>query len=98
MANNRMTNQEAISMLRRFQDPEPWEPQITSDAFHALEMAIEALDEHKTGRWLYGVTSPGAMNIRYKEMTCSECGWTHSLLIPDNYCPNCGCNMNGKEC
>lgn len=98
MANNRMTKQKAISILRSFQDPAPYEPQITDDAFHALEMAIKALKECKTGRWLYGVTNTGAMGIRYKEMTCSECGWTHSLLIPDNYCPNCGCHMNEKEC
>ena len=38
-----MTNEEAVKILRRIQDPEAWEPQITRAAFEALDMAIEAL-------------------------------------------------------
>ena len=33
----------AIDLLDRLQDPEPWEPQITANAFDLLEMAKEAL-------------------------------------------------------
>ena len=38
-----MTNEEAVRILRRIQEPEAWEPQITRAAFEALDMAIEAL-------------------------------------------------------
>lgn len=38
-----MTNAEAITMLKRMQEPEAWEPQITEEAFNALDMAITAL-------------------------------------------------------
>ena len=38
-----MTNEEAVKILRRIQDPEAWEPQITGTAFEALDMAIKAL-------------------------------------------------------
>lgn len=38
-----MTNEEAVKILRRIQDPEAWEPQITRAAFEALDMAIKAL-------------------------------------------------------
>ena len=38
-----MTNEEAVKIMRRIQDPEAWEPQITRAAFEALDMAIEAL-------------------------------------------------------
>lgn len=38
-----MTNEEAVKILRRIQDPEAWEPQINGAAFEALDMAIEAL-------------------------------------------------------
>ena len=38
-----MTNEKAIDLLRRMQDPEAYEPQITEEAFEALEMAIMAL-------------------------------------------------------
>lgn len=54
-----MTKAEAIQLLRRLQEPETWEPQITEDAYKALEMAIGALSndcdlieqpEQKTGK------------------------------------------------
>lgn len=38
-----MTNEKAINLLRRIQEPEAYEPQITEEAFEALEMAIRAL-------------------------------------------------------
>ena len=40
-----MTNKEAIPILKRLQEPEAWEPQISRDAFDALELAIEALEK-----------------------------------------------------
>ena len=39
----RMSNQDAIETLRRIQEPEEWEPQITKGAYIALDMAISAL-------------------------------------------------------
>ena len=47
-----MENKEAIEMLERFQNPEPWEPQITSRAYEALEMAIAALKKQEQDRWM----------------------------------------------
>ena len=38
-----MTNEKAIDLLRRMQEPEAYEPQITEEAFEALELAIRAL-------------------------------------------------------
>lgn len=32
-------------MLKRIQNPEPWDPQITRRAYEALEMAISALEK-----------------------------------------------------
>ena len=40
-----MTPQEAIPILKRLQEPEAWEPQISRDAFEALDLAIEALEK-----------------------------------------------------
>lgn len=39
-----VTTKEAIGILGRLQNPEPYEQQITPDTFHALGMAIEALE------------------------------------------------------
>ena len=38
-----MNKDKAIQLLERLQDPEPYEPHITSEAFEALQMAIDAL-------------------------------------------------------
>ena len=43
-----MTKAEAIAMLKRIQEPEAWEQQITQSAFEALDMAIEALSQESS--------------------------------------------------
>lgn len=53
--------------------------------------------ERKKGKWLHGKTEIGALDIQYEEKICSECGWSHSLVIPNNYCPNCGSYNGGTE-
>ena len=40
-----MDNTKAIALLRRMQEPEVYEPQITAEAFEALGMAIRALEQ-----------------------------------------------------
>lgn len=52
--------------------------------------------ERKKGKWIEIGEETGAFNIRYVIRKCSECGWSHSLVIPKNYCPNCG-SYNGGE-
>lgn len=46
--------------------------------------------ERKVGMWRITGKEVGAMGIEYPEKTCTSCGWVHSLLIPENYCPRCG--------
>ena len=67
-----MENKEAIEMLERFQNPEPWEPQITSRAYEALEMAIAALKKQEQA------VDKCCETCRHKdrlasEWRCSEC-------------------------
>lgn len=42
-----MTREQAIAMLRRMQEPEAYEPQITEAAFDAIGMAITALEREE---------------------------------------------------
>jgi len=42
-----MTTEKAIRILQSFQEPEPWELHITQDAYDALQMAIDALEEQE---------------------------------------------------
>ena len=38
-----MNKGKAIQLLERLQDPEPYEPMLTKDAYDAIQMAIDAL-------------------------------------------------------
>ena len=42
------------------------------------------------GTWEVIGYESGALGINYQIKKCSRCGFTHSLLIPDNFCPKCG--------
>ena len=48
-----MTTDYAIAILRRMQEPEPFEPQINESAFDALEMAIQAIQKYATWSQTY---------------------------------------------
>lgn len=48
-----MTNEKAIMILLRLQEPEAWEPKINGEVFEALQMAIEALSRKQADSRLY---------------------------------------------
>jgi hypothetical protein len=49
----------------------------------------------KTGHWNTYVVRQSGIDEEWLE--CSECKWSNALLIPRNYCPNCGCRMVESE-
>ena len=51
----------------------------------------------KTGKWIKIGEEAGALGITYAEVRCFNCGWSHSLIIPSNFCPNCGAKMEGRD-
>lgn len=85
-----MTKEEAIDYLTAI-----WGSDSTSiDETIALEMAIKALEEPKTGHWK--VVSDGYGDKAYI-CECSECKdtvWVYKDADRKwNYCPNCGRHM-----
>lgn len=51
--------------------------------------------QQKIGHWnTYKLRQSG---IDEKWLECSECMWSSALLIPKNYCPNCGAKMIKSE-
>lgn len=51
------------------------------------------------GRWvmtLYATTSKRNRVISNKKFACSECGYSNGRK-QSNYCPNCGCKMDGDS-
>ena len=93
-----MTNKEAIPILKRLQEPEAWEPQISRDAYEALEMAIEALEKEVPQQ---PTKSIDPFNNNLYKMNCPTCGnyigygnskvgrFNRFTIVPDR-CGYCG--------
>lgn len=84
-----MTKEEALRIL-------DWIP-TKGEEVDALEMAIEALEERKTGRWIRH-ESPNlgkCMKVLYE---CSVCkAWLGcEYFLRRSFCPNCGAKMEGE--
>lgn len=86
-----MTREEAIFTLQEAVDESfgAGIEIITRDGCEAIEMAIEALEERKTGKWIE----------RDRDHQCTNCEGLISKYIPwylsglPNYCPFCGAKM-----
>lgn len=65
-----------------------------SEYQQAKAMAIKALEEPKTGHWIYELED-------WNKWTCSECGWSMRtdvhVKLGYKYCPNCGARMEGEN-
>ena len=99
-----MTNEEAVRILRRIQEPEAWEPQINGAAFEALDMAIEAFGRQQAEQlqqWQVLVVKAILSQLETTRrivgkskggMTlwyeCERCG--EPVDQADNFCRNCG--------
>ena len=86
-----MTKEEALRLLKT--------QRIDGDDLHeAFDMALKALEEHKTGKWIEKDGWDG--DVYYD---CSVCGesWTTIEGTPwdndMNYCPHCGAKMERAE-
>lgn len=51
--------------------------------------------ERKKGKWIADVDRGGDVETTVNGYICSECKVFNT--DKDNYCPNCGCQMNGGE-
>ena len=75
--------------------------QLQAETAKAIVEAIPAADvvERKKGRWKQvhvGGYTPGGNCLSL----CPECGWefgTHRIYPDYNFCPNCGCRMDGDD-
>ena len=89
-----MTTEEAIKMLERIQDPEPYEPQITKSAYDALQMGIDALKKQIPMK---------AVGTHYAHMRCPSCnhripsGGGSSSRRRDNWCNYCGQKIDWSD-
>lgn len=50
-------------------------------------------DGRPKGKWIITREEQGSCGIIYKTRKCNKCGWEFSLVIPRNFCPECGADM-----
>lgn len=65
------------------------------EEYHFLVTLPSVKPKEKVGHWNTYIVSCDGIDEEWLE--CSECMWSNALLIPRNYCPNCGCRMEGSE-
>lgn len=81
-----MTNEEAAAILESeaeylYSQDEPYNRQ-------AFNMAIEALQERKTGKWEIKYSKHGVIFP-----ICSNCDYAATNWVKTKHCPNCGAKM-----
>lgn len=65
---------------------------LINDAVKLIELQFRP-----QGEWIEENSETGALGIKYTWLKCNKCGWSHGLVIPKNFCPNCGADMRGKK-
>lgn len=60
---------------------------------------ISILEEYQRpqGEWIEEGAEIGAFGIKYTWNKCNQCGWSSNIVIPKNFCPNCGAVMRGDK-
>lgn len=90
-----MTNKEAIRILERLQEPEAWEPQLSKDAYTALEMAIKAMEKQIPKEPKYKAVDKFVKNRFITITLCPGCG--REIVAGDMHCIRCGQAVNWTE-
>jgi len=87
------TEDELRAYVTRHSLEDVWSGGIV-DAIDAVEQLPSAQQERPTGEWIVSESEEeGALGIRCKTYTCPSCEWDNSLIIPRNFCPNCGARL-----
>jgi len=90
-----MTEKEAIQMLERMQEPEPYEPQITHDAYEALQMGIDALEKQIPRKPKYKAEDRFVKNHFAEYSYCPTC--EKEVVAGDMFCVMCGQRICWQE-
>ena len=69
---------------------------LTGEFYGTMQVLDELPSAERNGHWESELASNG-----WKDIRCSECGWTKNVdvhvSLGYNFCPNCGARMKGEE-
>lgn len=93
-----MTNEEAIIVLN---DPVFWDHLWRVEQEEAIEVATNALEQQKDGKWLFSDKETNFLDHFVVKGTCSVCAFKHDFVDAHTaqyqYCPSCGARMNNAR-
>lgn len=88
----RLNDADAIDQIRNFIALDGHEFILSVEFKESLFMAIRALENHSTGKW---ISAECFDEIYGQAYDCSICG--HGVIGKPHYCPNCGAYMRGDS-
>ena len=72
----------------------PWDGHTSKDVRRLLSIPAADVEPVRHGRWIDAYPDIEA-NPMFMYGICSECGFEQGISKYLNYCPNCGCRMDG---
>ena len=88
-----ISRQVAIDRIVAIQPTNPAKSEYTHGIDTGLAMAMVAIKEQPS---VQPERTKGKWKVTSVYIKCSECGESF-MLIPQNYCPNCGADMRGEQ-
>ena len=64
--------------------------------YEAIDMAVEALENQKTGHWIRLIEDYPNCDFEFKGCSVCRTHYPSLEIIQFRYCPNCGAKMEGK--
>ena len=93
-----MTKEEAILIIGNI----PINPLTVDECYsipqyqEAKTMAIEALENQKTGQWIRLIEDYPECDFEFKGCSICRTHYPNFAVEQFRYCPNCGANMRGE--
>lgn len=91
-----MTNQEAISRIKDHKIVHKMNEPRAIYISEALDMAIESLENQKTGHWIRLIEDYPDCDLEFKGCSVCRTHYPNLAVRQFRYCPNCGAKMEGE--
>lgn len=88
---NAISRQAVFDIVDSYSESQSNVEDVTQDIISDIMALPPVTPQPKTGEWnTFELFQSGIKETWYE---CPKCKWSNALLIPRNYCPNCGSKM-----